>query len=61
MWVLWKTRNDMVFNNRIATTPVVVVHRMVAFLTEWKPLADKDLEKVEEVIGKLTKAYSGLA
>ncbi|XP_022679786.1 UDP-glycosyltransferase 90A1-like [Setaria italica] len=32
MWALWKTRNDAMFNKKIAATPMVVVHRMMSLL-----------------------------
>ena len=27
MWTLWKTRNDVVFNNKVLASPMVVIHK----------------------------------
>jgi len=35
LWTLRKTRNDLVFNDKIVPEPMVVAHRMLA---RWKPL-----------------------
>lgn len=58
MWALWKTRNDMVFNNKIVASPMVVAHKTISFMTQWKTLIkDKELEKMEAVINKLNEVY----
>ena len=27
MWTVWKTRNDAVFNNKVLTSPVVIIDK----------------------------------
>jgi len=29
MWTVWKTRNDAVFNNKVLTSPVVIIDKML--------------------------------
>ncbi|KAG2648290.1 hypothetical protein PVAP13_1NG039224 [Panicum virgatum] len=53
MWTIWKSRNDMVFNDKLVGFPAVMVHNMLALLNYWKPLVKtKNLQHLEEVLGK---------
>ena len=37
IWVLWKTRNDHVLDNKIVPTPMVAIHKVVLTLKQWSP------------------------
>ncbi|CAN6243195.1 unnamed protein product [Urochloa humidicola] len=57
LWAIWKTRNDLVFNDQIMKSPMVIIHKTTALLTQWKTLLKKgDLEMVESWIKKLKDA-----
>ncbi|CAN6227779.1 unnamed protein product [Urochloa humidicola] len=54
MWALWKTRNNLVFNNKVIADPVAVVYKLMALWTQWKPLLKtEEIEKVEELIKQM--------
>jgi hypothetical protein len=51
MWALWKMRNNMVFNAKVLSSPIVVAHKMLMLLKHSKTMRRvKDLQKTEEVI-----------
>ena len=55
LWMLWKTRNDLVFNAKIVPAPVVVIHKTIALLTQWKILLKKkDRAKMELMIEEMS-------
>jgi len=57
MWSLWKTRNDLVFNDKVIQTPEVVIRKTMSFLMLWKKLlAEKNVHQVEEVLGEMQQA-----
>ena len=59
MWVLWKTRNDHVFDNKIVPNPTVVIHKMVSMLRQWSPMVkQKEKRQVDEAIAKMLEALS---
>lgn len=61
LWAFWKTRNDMVFNDKLGDSPTIVVHKMVGFLKYWKPMQkQRDGEKAEEAINKIVAATAAL-
>ncbi|CAN6312813.1 unnamed protein product [Urochloa humidicola] len=54
LWAIWKTRNDLAFNDRIMHSPTVIIHKTIALLTQWKTLLRKsEQEKMELWIKKL--------
>ncbi|CAN6163227.1 unnamed protein product [Urochloa humidicola] len=69
MWTLWKTRNDLVFNdkivtsvriqfnNKIVTSSPATVHRLMVYLSQWKlMLKPGEKNSMEETIGMLARA-----
>ncbi|PVH67168.1 hypothetical protein PAHAL_1G443600 [Panicum hallii] len=62
MWALRKTRNNMVFSDRLLTSPSVVIHKMLVFLNNWKMLVKaKEMQGVEELIYKLVERVGSVA
>ena len=58
---LWKTRNNIVFSDRLLTSPSVVIHNMLAFLNHWKMLVKAKEMRVEELIYKLVEGVGAVA
>ena len=57
--MLWKTRNDHVFDNKIVPNPTVVIHKMVSMLRQWSPMVkQKEKRQVDEAIAKMLEALS---
>ncbi|CAN6320897.1 unnamed protein product [Urochloa humidicola] len=38
LWTLWKSRNELVFQDKVTPAPEVVIHRIVVQLKYWRPL-----------------------
>ena len=58
-WVLWKTRNDLVFSKKILKSPKQVAYKSLGFLNQRQTLAKKeDRDKME---GFLLKMKEGLS
>ncbi|CAL4956394.1 unnamed protein product [Urochloa decumbens] len=56
MWTLWKTRNDLVFNDKIVSSPMAVAYKLVAYLSNWKlMLEDEDRQKMTNMISNLAR------
>ncbi|RLN13686.1 taxadien-5-alpha-ol O-acetyltransferase-like [Panicum miliaceum] len=57
MWTLWKTRNDLLFNDKVIPTPEAVIYKMVSFLSHWKKLlTEKNVHRMEVMIGEIQQA-----
>ncbi|KAG8085930.1 hypothetical protein GUJ93_ZPchr0010g11192 [Zizania palustris] len=44
-WTIWLTRNEFIFQNKICTDAVQVVHKLIAFLTQWLRLVPARLKE----------------
>jgi len=56
MWTLWKTRNDLVFNDKVISKLEAAIYKMV-FLSHWmKLLAERNMQQMEVVIGEIGQA-----
>jgi hypothetical protein len=38
MWTIWKTHNDLVFNKKVISMPMVVVYETLMLIKTWRPL-----------------------
>jgi hypothetical protein len=34
-WTLWLNRNDFVFNNKIALSPLALIFRLISLMEQW--------------------------
>ena len=58
-WVLWKTRNDLVFSKKILKSPKQVAYKSLGFLNQWQTLAKKeDRDNMEEFLLKMKEGLS---
>ena len=54
---LAELRPELVFNDKVISTPDASIYRLVAFLSYWKKLlSTKNLQQVEEMIGEIRQA-----
>ena len=62
MWAIWKTRNDLVFEDKVIASPTVIIHKTVVLLTHWKQLLDeKKMKQVETALVEINGACSSIA
>jgi hypothetical protein len=53
-WATWKTRNDLVFSNKLLPSPNVLAHKIVGFLQHWSKMkAARGLVERERLLGKM--------
>ena len=57
MWALWKTRNELVFEDKVIQKPEVVIYKLLTLLLHGKILAgEKNRIQVEEMIEVIHQA-----
>ena len=44
VWSVWTTRNDFVFEGRIISSPLQVIHKTITFLSQWLLLVPEKLK-----------------
>lgn len=54
LWTLWKTRNDVVFNNEVLASLVAVVNKTIILLKSWKLLLK--LRAMPKISGALSES-----
>uniref|UniRef100_J3L6R6 Reverse transcriptase zinc-binding domain-containing protein n=1 Tax=Oryza brachyantha TaxID=4533 RepID=J3L6R6_ORYBR len=57
-WSVWLIRNDMVFREKLVSSPCIIIYRVVSFLSQWRVLAKEDEEDQLETMK--TKLLDGV-
>jgi hypothetical protein len=55
-WALWLTRNDMIFNKKIPSTPLTLIFRVIFFLRQWRRLRKAPRNQLEQLEEKMMAA-----
>ena len=51
LWAIWKTRNALVFDDKLMKNPAELVYKTKAFLLNWKPLLRQaDRAKLDDLL-----------
>jgi hypothetical protein len=51
LWTIWKTRNDVMINKKVLSSPMAIVYRTVSLIKTWRPLLKMKLKPtVEEML-----------
>jgi hypothetical protein len=54
-WVLWRNRNDLVFNSKIISNPNALIYNCVSFLQTWMIVVkEPDRGGLENIVEELT-------
>jgi len=48
-WVLWSTRNNMIFREKLVYSPLSLMFQINSFLQLWRILSSKDTEKIDKI------------
>ena len=56
MWALWKTRNELVFEDKVIQKPEVVIYKLLTLLHGKILVGEKNIIQVEEMIEVIHQA-----
>jgi hypothetical protein len=58
-WTLLKTRNDVIFNDKVLASPKTIIHETILLVKLWKPLLmSKAHDMAETILGKLQEGLA---
>ena len=59
MWILWKTTNDVIFNDKVLASLKTIIHKTVLLGKSWKPLLmPKAHDMAKTILGKLQEGLA---
>jgi len=56
LWSLWKSRNNLVFNEKVMASPVVLIHKMLMLIKSWRPLLKTKMKPTADDMMNLISA-----
>jgi hypothetical protein len=58
LWTVCKAHNDLVFNKKVMTSPMVLVYKTLRLIKTWRPLVKPKLSAMTEEMINLIAANS---
>ena len=58
MWMLWTTRNNMIFREKLVYSLLMLSFQIISLLQQWKVLSVKDDVKIDKLTENLVGAIS---
>ena len=61
MWSIWKSKNEMVFNKKVLSSPVALVYKTLMLTKTWRPILKPKLKPMAEDMINLISAQATAA
>ena len=61
LWSVWKSPNDVVFNKKVITSPMVLVYKTLMLSKTWRPLLKPNVKPMAEEMLSLISANAAAA
>jgi hypothetical protein len=46
--MIWKTQNDMAFNKKVLSSPMVIIYKTLMLIKTWRPLLKTKLRPIAD-------------